>query len=412
MYHIRRVRVTLRQSVKCLFLSLPAHGHTNPTLPLVRELVARGEQVAYCSTAEFAGRVELAGARYLPYRNRFLEDLSVLPERLEELAWLLMRTTGEVLDTQLDSFRAEKPDYIVADSVAPWGHWVGEALGVPVITSVCTFAVNRHVLAYGVKQGARPKSARVLWSKVRHLQRAWSLQREIGRRHGLRGPGMQRLLSGNSGLNIVYTSRRFQPCADSFDGRYRFVGPSIGPRPDAPLFPWPSLRHPVVVYVSMGTLFNRDAAFHRACFDALGGLDCQVILSTGATQTPQSPPPNFVVVPQAPQLEVLQRARVFVSHGGMNSVSESLYYGVPVLVVPQMSEQHIVGRRAQELGAGLCLPPSEATAQRIRIAVERLLAEDEFCENANVLRHSFLAAGGAQSAAAAILSHLERSELL
>jgi len=67
---------------------------------LVRELVDRGHEVVYYATDASSVRIERAHARYLPYRNAFLADMTHLPERLEQLSWLLMRTTAEVLDEQ------------------------------------------------------------------------------------------------------------------------------------------------------------------------------------------------------------------------------------------------------------------------------------------------------------------------
>ena len=80
-----------------------------------------------------------------------------------------MRTTAEVLAQELDVFRAEKPDYLIVDSVAPWGQWTGQLLGLPVVTSITTFAVNRHVLAQAGARGTRPKSLRQTLSKLRQL---------------------------------------------------------------------------------------------------------------------------------------------------------------------------------------------------------------------------------------------------
>ena len=141
---------------RALFLGLPLHGHTNPTLPLVRELVDRGEEITYYSADAFAGRIEQAGARYRPYRNAFLAGIKDLPERMDQLSWLLMRTTAEVLDAELSDFRAERPDYLICDAAAPWGRCVAELLGVPAVTSVATFAINRHVLAFGVCAACGP----------------------------------------------------------------------------------------------------------------------------------------------------------------------------------------------------------------------------------------------------------------
>jgi MGT family glycosyltransferase len=211
---------------------------------------------------------------------------------------------------------------------------------------------------------------------------------------------------GRSDLNIVYTSRHFQPCAETFDARFQFVGPSVADRTESAGFPWELVRLPVIVYVSLGTLFNTDAAFYRNCFEAFRGRNFQVILSVGANIPMESlgaAPPNFIVQSHVPQLEVLRRAAVFLTHGGMNSVSESLSYGVPVVVVPQMSEQEIVGRRVEELGAGLCLAKRDATPEKLRASVQRLLAEEAFRRQAAVVGESFQSAGGAARAASAIL---------
>jgi MGT family glycosyltransferase len=386
---------------KALFFSLPAHGHTNPSLPLVRELVARGDEIVYYSSAAFAAKVERTGARYRPYRSGFLTDMRQLPERMEELAWLLMRTTAEVLG-DLAVFRAERPDYVITDSVAPWGRWVGEVLAVPIVTSVSTFAFNRSVLAYGLGHGIRPKSARVLMSKVRHMLRAHRLGRALSRQYGVKGHGLAPFV--RSDLNIVYTSRYFQPRAETFDGRFEFVGPTLTEREEPP-FAWERLGDRRVIYVSLGTIFNIDPAFYQTCFEAFRDLDLHAIVSIGSNldrETLGPVPPNMLVQAHVPQLDVLRRAAAFVSHGGMNSVTESLYHGVPLLVIPQMSEQEIVGRRTEELGAGLCLAKADVTAGRIREAVQRLLAAEEFRRQAGLIRDSFLAAGGVARAADAI----------
>ncbi|MBC8164674.1 MAG: glycosyl transferase [Bryobacteraceae bacterium] len=392
---------------KALFLSLPLTGHINPSLALVRELAGRGDEVVYYATSAFETKIAESGALYRPYRSVFLAELRGLPERLHELSSFLMRTTAEILGQELEGFRAERPDYIITDSVAPWGCWAGKLLGVPVVTSISTFALNRQVSLFAVAHGIRPASARVVLSKVLHVARALLIGRELRRRYAIKNLGMKGLLFPHSDLNVVYTSRYFQPCANSFDNRFHFTGPSVTDRRESDDFPWEQLRHPVIVYASLGTLFNADDGFYRACFTAFKDQDCQVILSTGANVSAESlgpAPANFIVRSHVPQLEVLRRATVFVTHGGMNSVSESLYHGVPVVVVPQMSEQALVGRRVEDLGAGLYLAKQEVTAEKLRDSVQRLLVETRFRDQAALVRESFLAAGGVASAADAIVA--------
>jgi MGT family glycosyltransferase len=392
---------------KAIFFSLPLHGHTNPSLPVVRELVRRGDEVVYYSTDPFAEKITRTGALYRPYRSPFLASLTQLPDRMEELSWLLMQTTEDLLERELTSIRAERPDYLIVDSVAPWGQWFGEVLGLPVVTSVSTFALNRRVLAFAVSKGVRPKSPKLVLSKIRHISKSIWLGRRLSRRHGVDGPGITGLVFGRSALNIVYTSRLFQPFAETFDEGdedYEFVGPSV---PDVPATGDIVPGDRPLVYVSLGTLFNADAAFFRNCFEAFGDLDAHVIMSIGSNVSEASlgpAPANFNVQRFVPQLEVLQHASAFVTHGGMNSVSESLYFGVPLVVIPQMSEQEVVGRRVEQLGAGLYVAKAKATAEALRDAVEQLLAEDRYRRQALVIQESFRAAGGVTRAADAIMA--------
>jgi MGT family glycosyltransferase len=118
-----------------------------------------------------------------------------------------------------------------------------------------------------------------------------------------------------------------------------------------------------------------------------------------------TPPANVLVHAHVPQLDVLQRAAAFITHGGMNSVSESLFYGVPVVVIPQMSEQEIVGRRVEELGAGVFLAKEHVTPESLRASVERVLESDRFRAQARAIGDSLSASGGAARAADAILKH-------
>jgi MGT family glycosyltransferase len=369
--------------------------------------VDRGEEIVYCSTEPFAEKVRRTGARFRPYGTPFLADMRRLPDRMDELVWQLMLTTADVLARDLEGLRAEAPDYLITDATAPWGQWLGELLEVPVVTSVSTFAFNRQVLAFGMSRGVRPKSLRLLLSKLRYIGKSLVLGRTLRRRYRVHGPDTFSMMFGHSDLNVVYTSRQFQPRAETFDDRFLFVGPSIAPRHE-PSFLWSEHDRRPIVYISLGTIFNTDATFYRTCLTALGTQDVHVIMSVGATVLPSElgdVPANVTIQSYVPQLEVLERAAVFVTHGGMNSVSESLHYGMPMVVIPQIGEQAIVGLQLQALGAGILLQPEAATAPALRASVRQLLADPAFREKAVLLRDSFEAAGGVARAAEAIISH-------
>ncbi|MHA6617198.1 glycosyltransferase [Pseudonocardia sp. DLS-67] len=138
----------------------------------------------------------------------------------------------------------------------------------------------------------------------------------------------------------------------------------------------------VAVLVSLGTLHSGTEAFFRACFDVLADLPARVLIAVGSHTDPArlgTPPANTLVRASVPQLEVLRRTAVFVTHGGMNSALEGLANGVPLVVVPQQFEQLLIGRAVAERGAGIVLrhnlsnrpvPPAE-----LRASVERALTD-------------------------------------
>jgi MGT family glycosyltransferase len=398
-----------------VFFGLPAHGHTNPSLPLVQELVARGHRVVYYSSTAFEEAIVRTGATFRPYASPWMDTLVARLQHVQELAWLLTRTTADVLEHDLPSARAERPDYVLADSVAIWGQWVAAHLEVPCTHSVSTFAFNRKVMAYAARHGVRPTSVRLAWTKIRHVVKALRLTGRLRRQSGGRGPAFGASMLGQAPLNIVYTSKYFQPCVESFDDRYMFVGPALAARRETTVFPWETVGDGPMVYVSLGTLFNADVAFYRACFEAFRAEPLRVVMSIGSQVTPEAigPAPSNVLVRQSvPQVAVLERAAAFVTHGGMNSVTEGILSRVPLVVVPQMSEQVVVGRRVEELGAGLFLPPAAITPDALRAAVRRVMQEPAFRAAASRIRESFAEAGGPARGADAVINRHSSLQLI
>jgi MGT family glycosyltransferase len=391
---------------RIVFFGLPLHGHTNPTLPLVRELVSRGAQVAYYSNESFAEKIKLSGGFFRDYHSKSLSDIANIPEHMERMPYVLMTAVKDVIGEELARVRDEAPDLIIHDSVAPWGKCIAQLLGIPAVSSVTTFAFNSKVVRLGAR--AKPKSFSAALSKLRHIAKALRVRKEIRKNYGIKGPALLDLYVGREQLNIVYTSTYFQPFAETFDHRYKFVGPIISDRQEqTDLLPEKNADEKLV-YVSLGTLFNEDEAFYRNCFQALEHKDFRVIVSTGGRTVEElgAVPSNFIVRSFVPQLEVLRRASAFITRGGMNSVSESLYFGVPVLVIPHMAEQMVIARRVEQLGAGVHVKKADATSRRIGDAVHRLMADEAYRRNSRLVGDSFRIAGGAKRAADEVLGML------
>jgi MGT family glycosyltransferase len=206
--------------------------------------------------------------------------------------------------------------------------------------------------------------------------------------------------------NLVFTSRCFQPNAAGFDESFKFVGPSIAPRTDIFDFPPEEIEKGTVIYISMGTINNGCIDFYLKCIEAFKESKYKIIMSVGNKadigQLGEIPH-NFIVRKHVPQLEVLKKTDVFISHGGLNSVSEALYYGVPVIAIPQANDQPMVARQLVNLGAGLYLDMANVTAELLRDTVSEMVSDCSYKKNSRDLGKSFIQAGGYMAAAEYII---------
>lgn len=208
------------------------------------------------------------------------------------------------------------------------------------------------------------------------------------------------IANDNETETVVYTSPEFQPCADTFSEKYHFVGPLLRPAQSS----FEKLPGRSLIYISLGTVNNDALPFYRACLAAFGGDPrFQLVLSAG-TQADLAAfgpiPENCTVRASVDQMAVLDCADVFLTHCGMNSASEGLWHGLPLVLYPQTPEQHGVANRVAALGAGV--PLTDPSADGIRRAVEAALTDPSYRENAQKLAGSFRRCGGAVEAADAI----------
>ncbi|MFG2690714.1 macrolide family glycosyltransferase [Streptomyces sp. NPDC048405] len=377
------------------FLNIGMHGHVNPTLPVVSELVRRGHTVTYHTWPAFREAIEATGAAVHLYPG----GAPPLPEPVTPLALLeaLAGTAVRMLPAVLDDLRGIGPDLIVHDSACPWGAVAARELGIPAASSFTTFAYNRHVPSPTSASWDLLTAAR---ARPRSLQGYVRSRHELHRRFDTHDIPLVDLSGIRQPLNLVYTSREFQPDVQEFDGSYRFVGPSLGARPHDPTFPFERLRDPVL-YASLGTVFDADPRLLRCFATALAPLGGTVVLSTGRTDPGalEPVPKNVIARPFVPQTEVLERTALLVTHGGMNSVNEALYAGVPMLVIPQGADQPLVARRVTDLGAGLSMHPRDVLENTVRSLARRLLDEPRFRKAAHTMRDAQHRAGGFRRAA-------------
>lgn len=380
---------------KVVFFCIPAHGHTNPTLGVVRELVARGHRVWYYSYGIMQAKIEETGAIFVSCDDYDMEqklhhkDAARLGSDLAFSTKILVDTTLALDDKVMADMKMIQPDCIVADSMAVWGKAVALKLGIPFVSSTTTFAFNQYS-AKIMKQGIADL-VKMLFSMPKIGKEIKRLQNKGYPIHNI----LDIIQNDDNTHTMVYTSPEFQPCSETFSEKYAFVGPSIRPATGEV-----EKKGNTLVYISMGTVNNDMLLLYKRFLEALGGLDCQVIMSVGSQVSLEdfgAVPDNVQIYPQVDQIGVLQKTDLFFTHCGMNSVSEALYFGVPLVMLPYTQEQKGVAERVRQLGAGMLLTKTDAAS--IRQAVDTVLSDVSYRQNAREIARGFHNCPGAKGAA-------------
>ena len=378
--------------MKIAWFCIPAHGHTNPTLGLVKEMTDAGHQVFYFSFEQFREKIEHAGARFISCDgfNFEMEDKENADRVGKDKAFaseLLVSSTLALDEMTTEKIREIQPDIVVSDSVAFWGKLVAMKHQLPYVSSTTTFAFNRYSAQY-MKHG--------IGETIKMLFTMPKINKQIARlrEKGYPVKGFLDIIQNDNDTNtIVYTSKYFQPRSETFSDRYHFIGPMI--RPITSPFEKTAEK---TVYISMGTV-NRNPEFYRNCIHALGQTDWQVIISMGTNpERFEHVPPNIQIYESVDQMAVLSIADAFITHCGMNSASEGLYFRVPLVLFPQTPEQGAVAKRTEELDAGVML--KSISEEDILSAVKQVLDDSAYKAGASQISDSFRSCGGVTEARA------------
>lgn len=389
-----------------LFVVPPLTGHTNPTVAVGTELLARGHEVAWCGYPGFLTPLLPADAAIIPagkdlppalvgsieQRSQGLRGAAAFKFLWEDFLGPLAHAMVDGVDAAVSLFA---PDVMVVDQQTVAGALVARRHGIAWATSATTSADLIDPF------GGLPKL------------RDWSDQHltSFATAHGATGyDATPEALRFSDQLVVAFTTLELVGEALVTSSPVAFVGPAFAGRPAPDEFPWDWLgdagndQLPPLVLVSLGTV-STDAGerFFRAAVEAFGDGPYRAIVVAPPEVFPAGVSPNVMVRRRVPQVALLPRVAVVVSHAGHNTVCETLAHGIPLVVAPIRDDQPVVAAQVVAAGAGIRVKFARVRPDDLRSAVDTVLGEPSFRVSADRIAASFRAAGGESAAA----SHLE-----
>ncbi|TJZ49576.1 glycosyl transferase [Streptomyces piniterrae] len=395
--------------------SIAAHGHVNPSLEVVRELVARGHRVTYAIPPSFADLVAETGAEPRLWNSTLPTD-----DAPEDWGTELIDNIEPFLDDGIqalpqliEAYRGDEPDLVIHDITAYPAPLLARRWNVPAIQ------LSPNMVAWqGYETEVEPIRAEL---RATERGRAYYARfRSWLEEHDMASVTDPDRLVAHPRRCLALIPRAMQPHADQVDESvYTFVGACQGDRSHQGDWQRPANRAPgtKILLISLGSAFTNEPGFYRACIEAFRDLpDWHVVLQIGKFVDPSELgdiPGNFEVYSWVPQLAILRQADAFITHAGMGGSQEGLANGVPMLCVPQAADQFGNADMLQALGVGRHLPKAEVTALTLREAVFSLVNDPEVAVTAERIRREMSAEGGTARAADLIEAELtERDGVL
>ncbi len=398
----------------------PLPGHLNPMASLGRALERRGHDVTFFHIPAVEGSVrgqslnfEAVGAVQSDALADSIRQMAAA-EGLSSLRFAVRcsRQIAELLCEHLPAaFLKTGTELVLADQNEPAAATVAEHLKLPFVSVCPSLPLNREpaIPPPFVPWTYRPD----IWGRARNrigyalsdrliapinrtinrYRRRWGLP-PISRPDDTFSPRAQ----------LCQLVREFDFPRKQLPASFHYLGPFYGSTSPSVAFPFEQLNGKPLIYASLGTLQARNSRHFHTIAEACAGLDAQLLIATGGDSgdLPKSLPGEPLVVRYAPQLDILARSSLTITHAGLNTVMQSLLFGVPMIALPITHDQPAIAARVARSGAGEAIPIRNLTASALRETILRVMQTATYRARARDLKDSIKVAGGVERGAAIV----------
>lgn len=400
---------------RILFGSVPLAGHLAPMLPLARQLLEEGHEVACACHPLARESVKREGVPFIEsfgwgkeavdimlrkatdghiYRTLFSE------KKLRAGLYLLVNELEQGVKDFLKLLDEWKPDACVLDILFFPGIIAAEIRGIPYASS-CPVPIpikSRDLLPYSFGFPSTKKTMNLAERMMNGMSEAyWGLStRYLNRvRASYSLPPITHLTAGSFSpyLYLCYTTDQYEFARSDLPPQVHFIGPAraLATSVGGDTFDWAKLGKGPLVYFTMGTL-QGDRKLIGKMIEAGRGAPWRTVITLGRLFKPDSfanVPPEVTLLEWVPQTPLLKRVSAMVCHGAFNTVNDALCESIPLVVVPLAWDHLEVAQRVVESGVGVRLSPRTVTPAQLRAAVEKVLSEPSYKANARRLADNF-----------------------
>ena len=397
--------------MKLGFVSMPLSGHLNPMTALARRMQSRGHEALFLGVPDVEPFVQAAGLEFVPLGEKEFpvgstaklwsgvakrHGLDVVRHACQELNPRLIRAGLEYLPAKLQQTGVEA---VVLDTICFFHELAPMSLGIPYVHIWSVLPLDFSGLTpNGLLSWPHDTTRAGLERNVEALQQAGALfapmiaaampyAEKMGLEIDWSDPG-----STTSKLAVItQTPREFDFPGVPWPAQFHYAGPFHDGEGREPVgFPWEKLTGAPLVYASLGTLVNGLNHVYSAILRAVEKLPgTQVVLSVGkniAREEVGPIPSNVIVVRSAPQIELLKRAALCITHAGLNTALESLGQGVPMVAIPIGFDQPGVAARIAHHGVGEFIEVDELSPERLRALIQKVMDDPSYDERARFFK--------------------------
>jgi UDP:flavonoid glycosyltransferase YjiC (YdhE family) len=368
--------------MRVLFTVQPSTGHLHPLVPVAQTFAAAGHDVAVCSSRSFRAEVEAfglthvaAGLDWITSDHSTWSAFPPMPAPGPEFGKFVVTVFADITAQQmvpdlLAIAASWKPDLIVRESMEYGGCLAAECLDIP----HASIGGNGYSAVDSPDVHYFPGNRRLVHEPLARLRQYYGLPADPENAMPFRY------------LHLCFTPPRWDGDDAPRPPHTQFLRHTNALRPGATLPAWiDQLDDRPTILASLGTVFNSTPGVLEAIVDGLRGESANVVVAIG----PDQDPARFGDVPAHVRLEhyvlqalMLPHCDLFITHGGFNSVKESLIAGCPMVVLPITADQPYCAARCATLGVGRVIASDQRSADAVRVAVREVLRDTGYGDRA------------------------------